>query len=106
MTISMRMFSTRKNLNGVAVTEAFIDRIIANKDDYVCMPLCADTRKLKAGDYRGLGHMLDRRTGKYLADEIGSFYDLEKVTDEYGVSLYGVARINKRSDEVCNAIQE
>ena len=45
MTISMRMFSTRENLNGVAVTEAFIDRIVANKQDYVCMPLCADTKK-------------------------------------------------------------
>ena len=50
--------------------------------------------------------MFDRRTGRYLADEIGSFYDLEKIVDEYGVSLYGVARINKRSDEVCNAILE
>lgn len=104
--VSMRMFSTRANLNKCAVTEAFIDEIIANKSDYVCMPLCADVSKLKRKDYRGLTHMYDRTTGTFLADEIGSFYDYEKVSDEFGVSLIGYARINKRSQLVCEAIQE
>lgn len=102
----MRMFSTRANLNRCAVTEAFIDDIIANKDDYVCMPLCADVSKLKNKDYRGLTHLYDKTRGVFLADEIGGFYDFEKVNDEYGVSLIGYARINKRSDLVCEAIQE
>lgn len=104
--VSMRMFSTRANLNQCAVTEAFIDDIIANKSDYVCMPLCADVAKLKRKDYRGLTHMYDKSTGTFLAEEIGSFYDYEKVSDEYGVSLIGYARINKRSNLVCEAIQE
>ena len=104
--VSMRMFSTRANLNKCAVTEAFIDDIIANKSDYVCMPLCADVSKLKRKDYRGLTHMYDKTTGTFLADEIGSFYDYEKVSDEFGVSLIGYARINKRSKLVCEAIQE
>lgn len=104
--VSMRMFSTRANLNQCAVTEAFIDDIIANKGDYVCMPLCADVAKLKRKDYRGLTHMYDKSTGTFLADEIGSFYDYEKVSDEFGVSLIGYARINKRSKLVCEAIQE
>lgn len=104
--VSMRMFSTRANLNKCAVTEAFIDEIIANKSDYVCMPLCADVSKLKRKDYRGLTHMYDKTTGTFLADEIGSFYDYEKVSDEFGVSLIGYARINKRSQLVCEAIQE
>lgn len=104
--VSMRMFSTRANLNQCAVTEAFIDDIIANKGDYVCMPLCADVAKLKRKDYRGLTHMYDKSTGTFLADEIGSFYDYEKVNDEFGVSLIGYARINKRSKLVCEAIQE
>lgn len=55
--VSMRMFSTRANLNNCAVTEAFIDDIIANKQDYICMPLCADVPKLKKKDYRGLTHL-------------------------------------------------
>ena len=83
----MRMFSTRANLNSCAVTEAFIDDIIANKQDYVCMPLCADVSKLKNKDYRGLTHLYDKTRGVFLAEEIGGFYDFEKVNDEYGVSL-------------------
>lgn len=104
--VSMRMFSTRPNLNKCAVTEAFIDDIIANKGDYVCMPLCADVAKLKRKDYRGLTHMQDKNTGTFLAEEIGGFYDFEKISDEFGASLIGYARINKRSSLVCEAIQD
>lgn len=104
--LSMRMFSTRPNRNSHAVTEAFIDDIIANKNDYVCMPLCADVPKLKRKDYKGLTHLYDKTTGQFLADMIGGFYDFEKVEDEFGISLIGYARINKRSPVVCEAIQE
>lgn len=106
MTVSMRMFSTRANLNHVAVTEAFIDDIIANKNEYICMPLCADVPKLRKKDYRGLTHLYDKATGTFLADRIGGFYDFEKVSDEYGVSLIGHARVDKRCEEVCAAIEE
>lgn len=106
LSVSMRMFSTRANLNKCAVTEAFIDEIIANKDDYVCMGLFADVPKLKKKDYRGLTHMYDRRTDTFYADQIGSFYDFEKVEDEYGTSLIGYARVAKRSKLVCEAIEE
>lgn len=57
MTVSMRMFSTRPNVNGIAVTEAFIDHIVANAAKYVCIPLCADTTQLRHGRVDGLGHM-------------------------------------------------
>ena len=106
MSLSMRMFSTRENLNHVAVTEAFIDNIIANKDEYVCMPLCADVPKMKEKDYRGLTHLYDPKTGTFLADVIGGFYDFEKVSDEFGISLIGHARVNKRIEAVCTAIEE
>lgn len=53
MTVRMRMCSTRTNLNGVAVTEAFIDSIVSNADKYTCIPLCADVNKLKVKDYSG-----------------------------------------------------
>ncbi len=50
MTLFMRMFSTRRNLNGVAVTEGFIDKIITNAQDYVSMPLCADVKSIERGE--------------------------------------------------------
>ena len=106
MTLTMRMFSTKENLNHVAVTEAFIDDIVANKDEYICMPLCADVQKLKSKDYKGLTHLYDREKGVFYADRIGSFYDFEKVEDEYGVSLIGYARVDKRCQAVCDAIEE
>ena len=106
MSLSMRMFSTRENLNHVAVTEAFIDNIIANKADYICMPLCADVPKMKKKDYRGLTHLYDPKSGTFLADVIGGFYDFEKVSDEFGISLIGHARVNKRIEAVCSAIEE
>lgn len=106
LSVSMRMFSTRPNLNRCAVTEAFIDEIIANKSDYICMGLYADVPKLKKKDYRGLTHLYDQKTGTFMADEIGGFYDFEKVADEFGVSLIGYARVNKRSKLVCEAIEE
>lgn len=106
MALSMRMFSTRPNRNGVAVTEAFIDEIVANKEDYVCMPLCADAKKLRSKQYRGLTHMYDRERRVFLSDRIGGFNDFMKVEDEYGVSLIGYARVDKRDALVCEALEE
>lgn len=38
MSVLMRMFSTRPNRNGFAVSEAFIDNIAANSGKYTCLP--------------------------------------------------------------------
>ena len=38
MTVLMRMFSTRPNRNGYAVSEAFMDNIVANAEKYTCLP--------------------------------------------------------------------
>lgn len=38
MTVVMRMFSTAPNRNGFAVSEAFIDNIVANAAKYICLP--------------------------------------------------------------------
>ena len=38
MTVLMRMFSTRPNRNGYAVSEAFMDNIVANTAKYTCLP--------------------------------------------------------------------
>lgn len=38
MTVLLRMFTTQPNRNGCAVTEAFIDNIVANAAKYTCLP--------------------------------------------------------------------
>ena len=38
MSVLMRMFTTRPNWNGFAVSEAFIDNIVANAPKYTCLP--------------------------------------------------------------------
>lgn len=38
MSVLMRMFSTRANRNGYAVSEAFMDGIVANAAQYTCLP--------------------------------------------------------------------
>ena len=38
MTVLMRMFSTRPNRNGYAVSETFMDNIVANAAKYTCLP--------------------------------------------------------------------
>ena len=38
MTVAMRMFTTRPNRNGFAVSEAFMDRIVADAAKYTCLP--------------------------------------------------------------------
>lgn len=38
MSVLMRMFSTRPNRNGFAVSEGFIDNIVAHSSKYTCLP--------------------------------------------------------------------
>lgn len=44
--VTMRMLTTEVNLNGVRLTAGFIDDIAEHAEEYVCMPLCADTDRL------------------------------------------------------------
>ena len=102
--IGMRMFSTLPNGNREGVTEAFIDSIIENKDMYNCLPLYVDIDNLKMRRYNSLGHMYNKMTGKFLTTQIGGICEFKKVNDEYGISLYGQARVPKREEEACRAI--
>lgn len=53
-----------------------------------------------------MGHMYNRYTGKFESTQIGGFSSFIKVVDEYGVSLYGEARIPKREEQVCECVTE
>lgn len=102
----MRMFSTRPNRNGDGVTERFIDGIIANQANHIGLPLYADTKRLRNRDYANLDHQYDPLSGEFHTEEIGSFCAFEKAEDEYGVSLFGEARVYKRSAAVCQSLLE
>lgn len=104
--VTMRMLTTETNLNGVRLTEGFINDIAEHAEEYTCMPLCADTEKLARGQDTGLTHMYDEREAVFKAPQIGSFYEVHKVADEHGTSLVGTARINKRNADVTDKIIE
>ena len=104
--IRMRLFSTQPNHNREGVTEAFIDEIIANPEKYACLPLYVDVERLRSRNYASQGHMFNRETGRFYSTQIGSFFSFYKVSDEYGVSLFGEARIPKREDDICQCIIE
>lgn len=105
MSVKMRILETPKaNLNGVRVTEAFIDEIIADEERYVGLPLYADVKSLLSGKYSNLGHMYNAKTGEFYSTQIGSFYQFEKEEFEGGAYLVGYARIPKRNRKLSEAI--
>lgn len=105
ISIRLRLCSTKPNANGEAVSEAFIDKIVNDKNAHLALPLVADVQKINRGDYRdGLGHMFDPETQTFLSTQIGGFIDFEKVNDEYGVSLIGEAKVYKRNKKVTEAL--
>lgn len=107
MTVKARILETPKaNLNGAAVTPAFVDDIIAHEDQYVGLPLYADIKALENGKYNRLGHLYDSKTGEFHSTQIGSFYQFEKEEFEGGAYLVGYARIPKRNKKLSSAIAE
>jgi len=107
MSVKMRILETPKaNLNGVKVTEAFIDEIIADEERYVGLPLYADIKSLTSGKYSNLGHMYNAKTGEFYSTQIGSFYQFEKEEFDSGAYLVGYARIPKRNVKLSKAIAE
>ena len=104
LTLKARLFDLKANLNGVRVTEAFLNEIVMNESKYIGIPLYADIRGLIAK--QPIGHMYNPRTGEFLSTQIGSFYHYEKEVDGDDVFLIGYARVMKRNKAVCAAIAD
>ena len=104
LTLKARLFDLRANLNGVRVTEAFLDEIVENEAKYVCHPLYADIRGLIAS--KTIGHMYNKRTGEFYSTQIGAFYHFEKEVDGDNAHLVGYARVPKRNKALCKALSD
>ena len=102
LTLVARLFDLRANLNGVRVTEAFLDEIVENETKYICHPLYADIRGLLAN--KTVGHMYNKRTGEFHSTQIGAFYHFEKEQDGDNTYLLGYARVPKRNKALCKVL--
>ena len=102
LSIRGRLCDVSANLNQVKVTEAFIDEIVANKEKYTCIPLCADVRGLV--NDKTIGHMYNKSTGEFMSQIIGAMYDFEKEGSGDSTSLIISVRVMKRYSAVCAAL--
>lgn len=102
LSVKARLFSLKTNLNGVRVTEAFLDEIVENEDKYIGIQLYADVKGLLAN--RPIGHMYNPRTGEFKTTPVGSFVKFEKEQLDGDAYLVGTARIMKRNKAVCEAV--
>ena len=101
------MLSDRRNLNSMRVTAAFIEQVVANRQRYIGTPLMVDKLRLESGQYNRLTHLQDERTGAFCSQQIGSFVDFEIMKEADGETvLVGIARIEKRFERACTAVQE
>lgn len=101
------MLSDRRNLNDMRVTAAFIEKVVADHQRYIGTPLMVDKLRLEAGQFGRLTHLQDERTGAFYSQQIGSFVDFEIMKEADGETvLIGTARVEKRFDRACAAIQE
>lgn len=102
MQITGKLCDTTFNANQVRVTEAFIDEIVANKEKYVTIPLCADIRGLI--NDRTIGHLYDETNDEFRSQIIGGLYDFTKEGSGDESSLIITSRVMKRYGAVCNAL--
>ena len=103
----MRLFTTEPNLNKVRVTQAFIDDIVENKENYIGLPLFIDMEKVKANFLNRLDHGYDAEKDEFRTEMVGSFYDFEKEEiDEKVCGLIGKVKIAKRNKKMVEAIKK
>lgn len=107
MAVKVKMLSDRRNLNDTRVTAAFIEKVAADHQQYIGTPLVVDKLRLESGQYNRLTHMQDERTGAFHSQQIGSFVAFEVLKEEDGETvLVGTARVEKRFDCACAAIEQ
>lgn len=101
--IKMCMFDNKVNLNNVCYTKEFLQEIVDNQEKYICLPLVCDTWALL--NCEKMTHMYDEYEGKFYTTQIGSFkkFELEYGEDDL-VKLIGYARVPKRNEDICEAL--
>lgn len=107
MAVKVKMLSDRRNLNDMRVTAAFIEKVAADHQQYIGTPLVVDKLRLESGQYNRLTHLQDERTGAFYSQQIGSFVAFEVIREADGETvLLGTARVEKRFERACAAIQQ
>lgn len=104
MTMHLRILSTEVNLNNAIFTSDFIDGVVDNKQKYIGTPFLVNREALENDEY--LTHELNLDTGELGTDQIGSFTDFWKETEEDTEVLMGNVRIYKRFKATCDKIVE
>lgn len=104
MVCDMVYLTSETNLNNVRYTDAFIDYVVAHKDEYTCIPLVVDINTLLDRNFDDLTHMF--KNNRFGTTSIGSFYDFYKVTNGDVIELRATIRIPKRNEEVCGLLAE
>lgn len=105
MTIVTQMFSTEVNLNNVRVTEAFIDNIVNNREQYSWVPFCVDKQMLRDEHILSLQHKMDENEEYFTTEQIGNFVNFWKEDSDGVVVLYAEARVPKRDKKICEMLK-
>lgn len=95
--VHFKLADNSGNANHEGISEAFIQRLVENKDQYDCLPMYVDMERLLEGDFDNLTHRYSKVTKRFQTQQFGSFTNFYSETDENGItSLYGEARFPKR----------
>lgn len=106
VSIKLVLLDTLVNLNKIQYSSDFINDIAENKQDYIAIPLMAETSKLENGKYDNLTHAYNSKTGQFKSQMIGSFVDFTTNQNGEILELLGECRVPKRFEKTTVALQE
>ena len=105
--VQFKLADDAGNLNREGVSEAFIQDLMERQDEFTCLPMYVDMKRLLAGDFDNLTHLYNKVTKKFGTQQFGSFTNFSAEKDENGVvSLFGEARFPKRELQACQRLVE
>jgi hypothetical protein len=106
VSIKLVLLDTLVNLNKIQYSAEFIQDIVDRKQDFMAIPLMAETSKLEKGKYDNLTHAYNPKTGQFKSQMIGSFVDFTTNMNGEVLELLGECRVPKRFEQTTIALQE
>lgn len=102
--IEMIVLNDKNNRNNVCVSKQWIYQFVENQKYYTGIPLMCDINSLLNNE--PLTHLLDRTTGTFGTQQIGSFISFDFIEEDNICSLIGTVRISKRYKNVVEKLLE